>query len=167
MRKGNYLVMVFLIVILGVLSINLYQKNEEVKSAILKKELLIFQNHITGTVRAVDSKNLVLMEDTLLRLNTFETFHSKYIDSKAQLVLSAYEQGLRYLLNTNTSNYNEIKNDLNITFEIVTSYDDEILDQEQFERIIDELLPQVEQFRDKAKNLSEEGKCSIGYFILC
>ncbi|KGX83357.1 MULTISPECIES: hypothetical protein [Pontibacillus] len=158
MRKGIYFVlMALIIVLLGVLSINLYQKNVEAKSAILKKELLIFQNHISGTVRAVDSKNNVLMKDTLLRLNTFETFHSKYIDTKPQLVLSSYEQGLRYLLTTKTSNYNEIKNNLDIIFQTVTSYDDEILDQEQFEKIIDELLPQVEEFRDKAKTLSEEG----------
>lgn len=152
-------IMLLIIIALSVLSFSLYQKNEEAKSEIIKKELLIFKNHITGTVRAVDARDKALLDDTLLRISTFETFHSPYLGNVAftQTTVDAYEQGLKYLLDADTSNYSKIKDDLNNIFQTIISYNGEEIDQEKFRKIIDEeLFPLAETFRDNAKKLSEE-----------
>ncbi|MGP4106520.1 hypothetical protein [Virgibacillus sp. L01] len=159
-KRSVLIIMSLIIIVLSVLSFSLYQKNEEVKSEVLKKELLIFKNHITGTVRAVDARDKALLDDTLLRISTFETFHSQYLDNVGftRITVDAYEQGLKYLLDADTSNYSKIRDDLDSIFQTITSYNGEEIDQEKFKKIIDgELFPQVKAFRDNAEKLSEEG----------
>lgn len=158
MKRICLIVIVLITVTMSIFSFNLYQKSQKIESEILRKELLIFQNHITGTVRAIDDKDKNLLEDTLLRISTFETFHSQFIsiDSNAQRVLDVYEQGLHYLIKADISNYGEVRANLNDVFDTLTSYKDEKLNKERFFKIINEVLSQVEKFRDDAKNMSEE-----------
>lgn len=154
MRKDILLIILTLIIVVLIgVSLNLYKENVDGKHQLLKKELLIFQNHITATVRAVEAENRALLKDTSLRVKTFETFHSIEQNSNAQLTVSAYEQGIKYLLDTDTSKYREIMSDLRDIFKAVTSQRNNKLDQEQFNKIINETLPLVEQFRDNAKQL--------------
>ncbi|MFC3017677.1 hypothetical protein ACFOEL_14905 [Virgibacillus litoralis] len=116
-----------------------------------RKELLIFQSHITGTVRAIEKRNPALMENVLLQISTFETFHSLSSDSHANRLLSNYEQGVRNLLNSDIESYDKVKGTLNEIFKSLIIYSDKELNQELFDRMTNELMPLVEQFRDETE----------------
>ncbi|SEP68940.1 hypothetical protein SAMN05216232_0588 [Virgibacillus subterraneus] len=121
------------------------------ESALYRKELLIFQNHITGTVRAIEKRDSTLMENVLLQISTLETFHST--DLNANRLLSNYEQGVRNLLNSDADSYNKVKSTLNEIFNSLIIYSDEEMNQESFDRMTNELMPLVEQFREETEKI--------------
>ncbi|RWZ58536.1 hypothetical protein EQV77_06100 [Halobacillus fulvus] len=144
-------------ILLSVLSIYLYQEKREAKSELYRQELLTFQNHVTGTVRAVDKGNTDLLDDTFLRISTHETFRSTYVEdsSKAQGMLDNYEQALRYLLDSKPEDYHQIKDDLRAIFNSLTSYAYNGLSETDFDEVIEAVSPEVKEFKEKAQELSE------------
>ncbi|MGP4106284.1 hypothetical protein [Virgibacillus sp. L01] len=142
---------IILIVILGVVSFNQYETNKDMESELYRKELLIFQNHITGTVRAIEKRDSTLMENVLLQISTLETFHSTSSDLNANRLLSNYEQGVRNLLNSDADSYNKVKGTLNEIFNSLIIYSDKEMNQELFYRMTNELMPLVEQFREETE----------------
>ncbi|MBP1948993.1 hypothetical protein [Virgibacillus litoralis] len=91
------------------------------------------------------------MENVLLQISTFETFHSLSSDSHANRLLSNYEQGVRNLLNSDIESYDKVKGTLNEIFKSLIIYSDKELNQELFDRMTNELMPLVEQFRDETE----------------
>ncbi|WP_092491335.1 hypothetical protein [Virgibacillus salinus] len=91
------------------------------------------------------------MENVLLQISTLETFHST--DLNANRLLSNYEQGVRNLLNSDADSYNKVKSTLNEIFNSLIIYSDKEMNQESFDRMTNELMPLVEQFREETEKI--------------
>ncbi|MUK90750.1 hypothetical protein GMD78_20550 [Ornithinibacillus sp. L9] len=151
------LVATLVIIVLSIVSISLYQDKKEAEEDIYRKELLIFQNHVTGTVRAVEAKEEKLLEEKLLQLSTFETFHSRTLEFgvECQILVDTYKEGILHLLNAEPDNYSVVNDELSEIFNTIVSNKETDWNEKEFNSLVAELFPIVENFRDEAETLSE------------
>ncbi|PKR76862.1 hypothetical protein CEY16_13695 [Halalkalibacillus sediminis] len=157
MRKTLPYVVVSLLVITSILTVYYYDKNQKAESEIIFKEMLIFRNHVTGTVRAVNAQDENMMKDTAHRIIAFETFHSKRIEFEhSELALNNFESAVRMLATVEPQQYPEVYEVLDDIHDVVINYLRKDMKEKDIIHSSENVEPYIETFVNQVEQLSKK-----------